>query len=136
MSRNPFQPPAAAVADLERPADDAESVRRDIRNAWIAATLSGVATLLFAAAATLGSPVFGFSALELVDAALIFGLAYGIYRRSRACAVSLFAYFVLSKLLMLQAGARSSGLPIALVFIYFYFRGVVGTFRYHRAARA
>jgi len=133
MTTNLFQPPAAVVADVERPVDVAQATLRDIRNAWIAATLSGTVTLIFAAVAALGSPLFGIGALQFVDAALIFGLAYGVYRRSRTCAVALLAYFVLSKLIMLQAGAPASGMAVALAFIYFYFRGVVGTFRYHKS---
>ncbi|HXZ92266.1 MAG TPA: hypothetical protein VEG36_05240 [Burkholderiales bacterium] len=136
MAYNPFQPPASVVTDVVRPTQVAEPVRRDIRNAWIAATISGCVTLVFAAIATLSSPVFGFGAAQFIDVALIFGLGYGVYRCSRACAVGLLAYFVLSKLIMLRAGGPASGIPMALLFIYFYSRGVVGTFRYHRAARA
>lgn len=136
MAHNPFQPPTAVVADVDRPTQVAESIRRDIRNAWIAGTISGCVTLVIATIATLTAPVFGFGAAQFMDVALIFGLAYGIYRCSRACAVGLLAYFVLSKLILLRAGGPASGIPMALLFIYFYSRGVVGTFRYHRAARA
>ncbi|HTY07646.1 MAG TPA: hypothetical protein VMF29_00645, partial [Candidatus Edwardsbacteria bacterium] len=75
----------------------------------------------------------GFSAWNLLDAALILGLSFGLYRNSRTCAVILFAYFVLSKVMMWVQLGNVAGLPLALAFGYFFLMGILGTFAYHQA---
>jgi hypothetical protein len=51
-------------------------------------------------------------------------------------AVLLFALFVLQKVLMLQAAGTVSGAPMALVILWFYGQGIVGTFEYQRLRKA
>jgi hypothetical protein len=67
-----------------------------IRAGWITAVVVGSITALFALLGTLGrgflTGMVGPS--EFWDAALLFGLAYGVYRRSRVAAVALLAYWI------------------------------------------
>jgi hypothetical protein len=131
MAQNPYQAPAAPVAD---PAQEeptlAEGIRRDIRNGWIAGVISGTVTLAVTLISIFAAPVMGFGPWELLDVALIFGLAFGISRRSRTCAILLLIYFLISKFILLAQNPSASSAPTALVFIYFYVRAVIGTFRY------
>lgn len=110
---------------------DHAKAQKHIRNCWIAGLVSGGVTLLVALAALLGFSFMGFSAWNLLDAGLMLGLAYGIYRNSRVCAVLLFAYFVISKVIMWVQFRNIAGLPLSLVFGYFFFMGILGTFAYH-----
>ena len=129
MSANPYAPPKANVedaVDFEAPPD----VLKKIRNAAVAGAISGGLTLLLTVL-TLGNVhlVSFINAWQFIDVALIAGLAYGIYRKSRACAVILFLYFVAST-------GKASGLVLALVFFYYYALGIQGTFEYHKLRRA
>jgi serine/threonine-protein kinase len=73
----------------------------------------------------------GFDAWILIDAAILGGLAYGVWRRSRVCAVLLVIYGIVNEVsLALQENARFS--LLALVFLYFYIRGAIQIIRDHR----
>lgn len=107
-----------------------------IKGAWIAGLISTAITLAVTVLAMSGNPLLGFDAWNLLDVALILGLTFGIYKRSRTCAVIMLAYFVLSKYLLMVEAGKPTGIPMTLVFLYFYGRGVLGTFRYHRLKQA
>jgi hypothetical protein len=110
---------------------DHAKAQMHIRNCWIAGLVSGGVTLLVALAAALGFSFMGFSTWNLLDAGLMLGLSYGIYRNSRICAILLFAYFAASKAIMWVQFRNIAGLPLALVFGYFFFMGILGTFACH-----
>jgi serine/threonine-protein kinase len=110
---------------------DLQKAEKAIKGAWVAAVISGSITLLVAVLSLVGVRLFNFTAWVLIDVALIFGLAYGIYRKNRACAVIMFVYFIISKIYMFIIGGGVAGLPLAIVFAYFFFQGIRGTFAYH-----
>lgn len=109
-----------------------KKILKMVKNAWIAALVSAGITFLLALAAIFGSPILGISAWELIDVAFVLGMAYGIYKKSRTCAVLMFVYFIISKTMLTMSTGAMTGLPLALVFIYFYWQGVAGTFAYHK----
>lgn len=131
MAHNPYQAPATAVADPLEPVGMPQTVERDIRNGWIAAVVSGSVTLAFTVLAIAGTSLYEFDAWGLADVGLVFAMAYGIYRRSRICALVLFLYFIQAKILLFAAGVSAASIPLALVFLYYFGRAVLGTFRYH-----
>jgi hypothetical protein len=133
VSENRYAPPEAEVASPP-PAEPAvpDAILRKIRNAWVAGLISSGVTLVFVLIAISGTSIAGFTAWEFADVALMLGLSFGLYRKSRTCAVLMLAYFVISKALLFQATGRASGMLLALVFLYYYAQGVVGTFAYHR----
>ena len=137
LQHDPYQPPSASldvpVAEIEPSAETA----RKIKGAWMAGLVSAGITLLFVLISLgSGSAIMGINAWAFVDIGIFLGLAYGVYRRSRTCAVLLFLFFLLEKVAMF-ASARSMGsVPIAIIFIYLYGRGMVGTFQYHRERKA
>lgn len=57
---------------------------------------------------------------------------FGIYKKSRTCAVLMLLLFAANKVIMWFESGSVSGLPVSLIFLYFYFMGVVGTFQYHK----
>lgn len=127
---NPYAAPSAAVDDIaiEVPAD----VAKKIKSAWIAACVSGGFTLLFSGLAVAGMPMMGMDAWSFADAAVILGLAFGIYRKSRACAVLMLLYFIAGKIIMMVETGKPSGLLLSLVFAYYFWQGIVGTFAFHK----
>lgn len=129
-TETPFGTPEPFTHDPARAVP--EEVLKQIKTAWIAAVVSACATLLFTVLAISGTEIAGFSAWQLLDVVLVFGLAIGIYLKSRVSAVLMFAYFVGSKIIfMVQTGAPS-GLLMGLIFSYFFWQGVSGTFAYHK----
>jgi hypothetical protein len=132
-SGNPYTAPATTSAVSIR--DVPEEILKKIKHAWVAAVISGCITLVVTLVAMSGTDILGFSAWELIDVALIFGLAFGIYKKSRACAVIMFVYFIASKILIMMQTGRPTGVPLALVFGYYFWQGIAGTFAYHRFER-
>jgi hypothetical protein len=94
----------------------------------MAASIQAGLTLIFGALA--GAGVFarpGFDAWILLDAALLAALAYGVWKRSRVCALLLLTYGIVNEVyLAFQETARFS--VLRLIFIYFYFRGTIQLF--------
>jgi len=134
MDDTRYKPPKASVGDDDPAADLAvpDEVLKKIRNAWIACLLTGALTLALAFVAMSGSPLGGHSAMDAIDALFVFGMAFGISRKSRVCAVLMLGYFILSKYLLYKASGQASGMLFGLVFLYFYAQGVLGTFEYHK----
>ena len=133
-ANNPYQTPEAAVADAEMPKVEIPlGILNKIKGGWIAALVSGTFTLIFTLAATFGNDITGFIGPEMfIDVVLIFSLAFGIYKKSRIAATVMFVYFVISKIYIWAVTGQFSGTILAVIFLYFYFQAMVGTFQYHK----
>lgn len=131
---NPYAGPSARISDLPVTAlDIPEDITQPIKHGWIAALVSATLTLLVTAAALASSTENrAVHALNFVDVALVLGLAFGIYRSSRIASTLMFAYFLLSKIIMMAQAGMPTGVVTGLVFLIFYFRAMVATYRYHR----
>lgn len=105
---------------------------RMIKIAWGAALVSVAITIVFVLLALAGRRVAGVDASSLVDVTIMLILTYGVYRKSRTCAVLLLTFFTLDKVVMWVRAGSVRGLPLVLVFLWFFAQGVIGTFRYHR----
>ena len=130
---DPYASPQASIGEAAtRPIEVPEDITAHIRYGWIAAMVSGVLTLAIALVAMAAEWQHSlFNAWSLVDVALIAGLGYGIYRKSRTAATLMFAYFLLSKILIIVETGKPNGLVLGIVFLVFYFRAMTATFRYH-----
>jgi hypothetical protein len=135
MSNNPYAPPAAPVADIAPTTVVPAEVLKKIRNAWVAGAISTTVTLVITTLAVAGTRLLGFTGWEFFDVALLAGLTFGIYKRSRACAMVMVAYFVISKVLLIRSTGQANGLVLGAVFLYFYIQGAIGTFAFHRALK-
>ena len=129
-NENPYTAPAAPVSDPV--IDVPDDILKKIKYAWVAALFSAGITLTFTLIAMSGTEILGFSAWELLDVALILGMAFGIYKKSRTCAVLMFLYFIASKILIMAETCKPTGILVALLFAYFYWQGISGTFAYHK----
>ena len=107
---------------------DKRTAKVFIMAACIAAIFGGLTTLLIAL-----KQVYGFDKLELLDVAIFFGLAYGVYKRSRVCAIVLFTYHLANRV-PLWTHTHSVELTfggLAIPFMVVYFLGILGTFAHY-----
>jgi serine/threonine-protein kinase len=108
---------------------------KKIKAGWITGVVQGVLTFLIVSIVVVsGADFLGISAFMYIDVLVIFGLTFGIFFKSRTCAVLMVIYYIVSKVLMIaEMGApkniASLALPIAITIIYI--QAVVGTFKYH-----
>ena len=116
--------------------DTQELCEAAIRNGWIAVLISLGITLIFGAVgffAESDDEVLNYflDPWLMVDVVLMAIMAFFIYKKSRTAATLMFVYFVLSKFTQWYELGSFQGLPMALVFIYFYFNAMRGTFLWH-----
>lgn len=111
-----------------------QDVNNAVRLACIAGVIAG-GMLLFSAWMTGQRTGYNVSALfGLFSGAVMIGLAYGLTRYSRACAVALLLLYTGGKLaVVLTQTGRVSVLTgiLAVAFVYAFVRGVQGTFAHH-----
>ncbi len=131
---NPYQPPVAALSTPEVEIPD--ELAKDIRNGWVAACISGVFTLVIVLIAVSGTPILNFDAWAFLDVALIFGLAFGVYRRSRVASTILLIYFVISKILLIVASGQASGIVMAIIFGMYYTKAMIATYKIQALQKA
>jgi hypothetical protein len=110
------------------------------KNGAIAAALSGIVTLGLVIFALYSNSEDDFriwnDPSNFFDVWLVFLCAFGMYRKSRAAAVVIFVYFIISKIYVGLSLGRIPNLAIGLVFLYFYGKAIQGTFVFHRLERA
>ena len=137
MDEMRYSPPKAAVDDRagEQAFVAPPEVSKMIRGACLAGVVSCAITLVVTLVSIAGNPMLGFNAASFIDVGLIVALTFGIWRRSRACAVLMLIYFLISKFLLLRQGFNPVGIVIAVGFAWLYVQGVRGTFEYHRLRR-
>ncbi|WP_291584007.1 hypothetical protein [Clostridium sp. UBA6640] len=111
-----------------------EKALKYIKSAWMTAIACSVITLLGMLLSILANSDFlGLDLYSLVDVALLLGLAFGVYKKSRVCAVILFIYFILDKLYMLSSGVVNRGaIMMSIAFGTWFFQGIIGTIHYHK----
>lgn len=122
----------ARVLRLPPPADAPEGVAARLAKAermidlgWSVAALWGVMRAV--GALLLASSEGGARAAWFADPALTFLLAWGLYRRNRACAVLLLAYVAVEQWLAYHATGRPRGIGIALLLEASFLTGLRGT---------
>ena len=76
---------------------------------------------------------FKFTPFNIIDASFVFGMAYGVYRKSRTCAILLFIYYVGCRFDMYQRTGNPSNAVglLAIAFTVAFFLGILGTFAVH-----
>lgn len=122
--------------DFQQVSDDLAKANKKIKGGWIAGIFSGSITLFSILVEVLveGIGILGLNSTRwnILDALLLYGLSFGIYKKNRLCAMGLFTYFVFSKAWMLIESENYRNSLIAIVFAIFLFRGISGTFAYRR----
>ncbi|MCK5887908.1 hypothetical protein [Alcanivorax jadensis] len=132
MEKSVYEPPSSDV-DLSKSIEIPEDISKKIKNGWIAAIISGVMTLgVMLLAINTGAMGDLFDIWTGVDVIIIFLLAFGIYKKSRFSATFMFAYFLIAKILIIVETGKPSGLIMSMIFLYFYFQAMIGTYQYHK----
>jgi len=135
MHENPYAPSRVDINATPIEIQAPDGIRKKIRQAWVAGLFSFAITLIFTLMAILGKSIHGFGAWQLLDVAMILGLTFGIYKKSRICATVMLVYFVASKAMLIAETGNVAGHVTSLIFLYFYAQGVYGTFAYHQHVR-
>ncbi len=104
-----------------------------IQQAWQLGIACGLFTLAAGLIAFSGHPLFGYTVWNLLDAAVIFLLSFGVYKKSRFCALLLFLYYVASSIFLIIDNRQYAAIAAQVVFSSYLLRGVQGTFVFHRA---
>ncbi|MFS0612127.1 hypothetical protein [Lederbergia ruris] len=106
-------------------------IEQDVKMAALIAIIMSILTII----SVIISKIWGLLSISwwsLMDVILLLGLAYGIYKKSRICAVLLFILFVLNQIILFIDMGTVITLPIAIVFGYLLLKGVQATFIYHK----
>jgi len=133
MEHSVYESPKSDV-DVSENIKIPEDISKKIKTGWVAAIISGVMTLGMMLLA-LNTEAMEGDIWTSVDVVLILLLAFGIYKKSRFAATFMFIYFLFSKILIIVETGRPSGLIVSILFLYFYFRAMVGTYQYHKLMR-
>jgi hypothetical protein len=107
-----------------------------IKFAWQAGIVSGTITLIFVLLSLAGYDFTGLiDASALIDVCLIFGLSFGIYKKSRIAAVLMLVYFAFNQAWIIITIKKNPGL-ISWIFLILFLRGVQGTFTYRKLSKS
>lgn len=135
METNPYKAPESNVATSSNVVIP-DDVAKKIKHGWIAAIVSGVMTLAMILVViytnTTGNLVNAWNSLDVI---LIFLLAFGIYKKSRIAASVMFVYFLASKIMIIAETGKFNGMLLAIIFLYYFFQAMVGTFQYHKLVK-
>src|SRR5690554_3470633 len=136
MDNSAYETPKADLDNTSQ-VDVPEKIAKHIRNGWIAAIISGAMTLGIVLLVVATEEEVGLvDVWTLIDVALIFLLAFGIYKKSRFAATAMLVYFVFSKISMMIETGKPGGLGIGIIFIYFYYQAMVATYQYHKLLKS
>ena len=136
MSINPYEVTKANLEITQPEVSVPPEIAKKIKNGWVAGAVSVAFTVVLVVISLVGTPLLGLDAWAFLDVALMSGLSYGVFRKSRTCAIVLLLFFAANKVIMWVEVGAASGLPLALVFIWFFCQGIVGTFQFHRWKRS
>lgn len=136
MSANPYSPPQADVTAVVPQLEGAvpEAVLAKIRQAGIAG-IAGMVSTAITFATALYMAAEGLPSWQFIDVVISLGLTIGIFRKSRACASLMLAYFIASKVFLFAHSIRFVSVLVAVVFLFYYVRGTMASFEYHRLVK-
>ncbi len=136
MNEARFAPPKAATeVRVSEEAFVTPEVMKQIRAGCLAGVISSVSAPLFALMAIARDSEPPLAAADFIDVGIVWLLAYGIYRRSRVCAVLMLIHFVGLKFLQLRHGFNLSAVVSLALLGTLYVHGVLGAFEFHRLRR-
>jgi serine/threonine-protein kinase len=108
--------------------------KHDIQRAGSIAMVAAGLSLTFSLLRLAGVKIFDTDAWLMVDAAVVCGLACGVYQRSRTCAMLLACYFLASFVLAWgQFGLV--GVVVRAIVFYYIARGAQAAFTFHKLSR-
>lgn len=106
---------------------DEDVLRKRIRTAGYCGIISLAMTLIFAVAFDLFSGAHGDPTPIYIDIVVLALLIYGTFRTNRFAASGLFLFFVGSKLYQWHVTGSFSGIVVAALFGWFFYRGMMAS---------
>ncbi len=103
--------------------------------AWVSAAFTTVVVAVAVFRNSAGDFAYWNDPLAVIDFVVLAGLAFGVYRKSRALAIVLLLYFIAAKIIMVVDTGKIPGIAISLIFVYFFAKGIIGAFAFHRIER-
>lgn len=122
------------LSELNTPAYLLKEAKAKIKLAWQAGMFSGVLTLILILLSLAGYRIGWIDMWSLIDACLIFGLSFGVYKKSRVAAVVMLIYFLFNQIYFVIEFKRAPGI-LSLLFLFIYAQGIQGTFSYRKLSR-
>jgi hypothetical protein len=119
-----------------------ESAQNAINGAWLAGLVVGLLTLIWTIIAILfsSSDSRGAALAPLANAAILFALSYGVWRKNKICAVLLSAYFVALVTWKTSSWVQSKIVPLGIlpdfIALLLCLNGVRGVFAFHKIKQA
>ena len=130
MNEEGYSIPQAEL-DKEENKEVPVEILKKIKYAWIAGIISIAVTVVLTLISMSGTDIPGLDAFSFIDVFLMVIFTFGTYKKSRTCAILMLLLFSVNRLIVwFDSGNTIS--PLALVFLWFYTMGVVGTFQFHR----
>jgi hypothetical protein len=74
----------------------------------------------------------GYNLYNIIGVILFIGLFYGMYKKSRICAIILFLFSIINTFYSIIIGTNALGIIIDLMLTFFFGYCVYGTFVYHK----
>lgn len=116
-----------------------DAAAHDVKQASVAAFIkAGMSFLviLFAMISTQGGALAQFAdPINFIDVILVLTCGIGLRFYSRTAAVTLVVYLILVKLYTMSLVGQPTGLLFTMIWLYFYCKGIRGSFAYHRIHR-
>lgn len=109
-----------------------KTAEKNIHNAWMAGVVSASLTVMLVLGRGMASARTEEVAYPALAALITFLLSYGIYKKSTGCAILLCGLFAVDKLIFFINGGNLIALPVSLIFLLFYAKGISGTYEYHK----
>lgn len=124
-----------------------EKANNAIRTAYLYGIILGVIDLIVALLSLAGLDTtyraYEFYLWKLLNVPLIFGLAFGIYKKNRICALIMFVYIIVARpgyhdLIYgcINQDCNIVGIFFTILFAYAFIQGIRGTLTYHILAKA
>ncbi|MFS0556139.1 hypothetical protein [Brevibacillus sp. 179-C9.3 HS] len=126
---------AAVSADAP---DKTVKMSNQIKIACMGGIISSIITVIgIIISMSSNTDLFGINLWSLIDIALILGLTFGVYKKSRVCAILLFGLFLFSKFTLIVDNPEMirTGWMSILIFGYAFWQGIAGTFAFHQHKR-
>ena len=137
MDQSPYTTPEATL-EIESSTEVPKKILQKIKNAWIAGIISITITLVLVSISLLATDIsgIGLDYSAFLDITLMAIFTFGTYKKSRTCAILMLLLFAANKIIIWIDTGSVNALPLAMVFLWFYTQGVIGTFQYHSYLKA
>lgn len=132
MENTPYEPPASDV-DVYKEVEVPKEILKKIKSGWIASLISASVNLIIILTSLVSHKESAlFDVWTLIDVVLVYVLAFFYFRKSRIASTLMFCYFIYAKIYIIYETGRPDGIILSLVFLYFFFQGMMGTYQYHK----